>query len=346
MPRKKRFYSPNVTLKQVADSLGVSVMTVSRAVNDKPNVQEKTRKVILERAKEMGYTPNHVAKSLVSSKTYTIGVIIPEISHAFFPEVVRGIEEVTNTLDYQLFLANTAENFKREIKAIDSFRSKRVDGVLVSSSQQEDDYSYYEQVIRSGLPMVFFDRFVEDIGASCVGVDDESASRRVTEHLISHGYTKIAHLSGPAKVTSGKKRLRGYKQAMKKHGLEVLDEWVVESGFREKGGYAAMMQLLELPAEQRPRAVVAINDPAAFGAIEAIQDAGLSVPHDVAVVGFSDDIRSSLISTPLTTMHEPAYEIGKKAAEKLIKTIENKEEPIENIEIVASLKVRSSCGCM
>lgn len=343
---KKRKTDSSITLKEVAYELGVSTMTVSRAINDRPNVDDKTRKRIIEKAREMGYTPNHVAKSLVSNKTYTIGVLIPEISHAFFPEVVRGIEEATNNMSYQLFLVNTSESFIREKKSIDALRSKRVDGILVSSSQNKDDYTYYKQVIRSGLPVVFFDRCIEDIGASCIGVNDQSGSRQITEHLISHGYHKIAHLSGPKRVSIGKYRLEGYLSAMRNHDLPVDEHWIVQSDFNETGGYKAMKELLQLPKSIRPRAVVAVNDPAAFGAIDAVRDEGLSIPHDVAIVGFTDDVRAELISCPLTTVHQPAYEVGKKAAKKLIGTIENKNEPIENIEVITSLKIRSSCGCM
>jgi len=342
---KKRKSDKNVTLKEVAQALGVSTMTVSRAVNNRTNVQENTRKLVIEKAREMGYTPNHVAKSLVSSKTYTIGVIIPQISHAFFPEVVRGIEEVTNSMDYQLFLTNSGESFEREKKAVDALRSKRVDGILVSTSIDMADYTFYQQFISTGPPLVFFDRCIENIGASCIGVNDETASMQITEHLIGHGYKRIAHLSGPPGVTIGKKRLDGFSSAMKKHMLTVHDEWIVESGFREEEGFKAMTRLLDLPKNLRPRAVVAVNDPVAFGAIDAIQKRGLSVPHDIAIVGFTNDIRAELISCPLTTIHQPAYNLGKNAAEKLIKSIENVDEPIENVEIVSTMKIRSSCGC-
>jgi DNA-binding LacI/PurR family transcriptional regulator len=345
MTRKKKS-GANVTLKEVANALGVSTMTVSRAVNNRSNVGEQTRKRIMDKAREMGYTPNHVAKSLVSSKTYTIGVIIPEISHAFFPEVVSGIEEVTYKMNYQLFLANTAEDFEREKKAVNALRSKRVDGILVSTSLNMDDFSFYEQIIRTGPPLVFFDRCIEDIGASCIGVNDESASRQITDHLVSHGYKKIAHLSGPPRVSIGMKRLEGYLESMKNHNLPVREEWIVESGFNEEGGYKAMKKLLELPETLRPRAVVAVNDPVAFGAMDAIRESGLSIPHDVAIVGFTNDIRANIISCPLTTVHQPAYDVGKKAARKLIQAIETKNEPIENIEVITSLKIRSSCGCM
>ncbi|MDI6402170.1 LacI family DNA-binding transcriptional regulator [Balneolaceae bacterium ANBcel3] len=344
MARKSKQNGTNVTLKEVAKALGLSTMTISRVVNDRPNVDEQTRQKVLEKAREMGYTPNHVAKSLVSSKTYTIGVIIPEITHAFFPEVVRGIEEETYDKKYQLFLVNAAESYEREKNAILSLRSKRVDGLLVSSCQADPDYAFYKQVIDSGMPFVFFDRCIEGIGASCVSVDDEAGAMRAVEHLIGYGYRNIVHLCGPKDVSVGQKRLNGYLTAMKKHGLEVKQDWIADSGFQESGGYQAMKEMLDLPEGERPRAVFAVNDPVAIGAMDAIREKGLSIPDDIAIVGFTDDVRAGLIATPLTTMHQPAYEVGKKAARKLIHTIENREEPVEHLEVKTRLVVRASCG--
>ena len=337
----------DVTLKHIAEALGVSAMTVSRALNNRSNVDEQTREKVLEKAQSMGYTPNHVAKSLVSSKTYTIGVVIPEITHAFFPEVVRGIEEVTNNSDYQLFLTNANEQFSREQDAIRTLQSKRVDGLLISSSQTVEDYSFYEQLIESGTEVVFFDRCVEGIGASTVSVNDRDSAKAITEHLIEeHGYSKIAHLSGPRNVSIGRKRFEGFRQALQDHELELRDEWIIEAGFQEDRGYQAMTKLLSLPFAEYPEAIVAVNDPAAIGAVKAIREAGLTIPDDIAIVGFTDDIRAPLLDVPLTTVHQPAYEVGKRAARKLIQTIENEDEPVENIVVPTSLKVRSSCGCL
>jgi len=335
-----------VTLKHIAEELGVSAMTVSRALNNRSNVDEKTRKKVLEKAESMGYTPNRVAKSLVSRKTYTIGVVVPEIIHAFVPEVVRGIEEITHESEYQLFLTNSDEQFERERKAIDTLRSQRVDGLLVSSSLTEEDYSFYHSVIESGAKVVFFDRCIEGIGASCVSVNDRSSSRQITEHLIKeHSYTKIAYLSGPQEVSIGKKRFDGYKDAMNANGLTINEDWVIEAGFQEEKGYEAMCRLLDLSPNNLPEAVATVNDPSAIGAIKAIQEHGLSIPDDLAVVGFTDDVRAPLLESPLTTVHQPAYEVGKRAAQKLIKTIENEQEPVENIIVTTTLKIRSSCGC-
>lgn len=338
--------SSEVTLKNIAEALGVSAMTVSRALNDRDNVDKKTKQRVLEKARKMGYTPNRVAKSLVSRKTYTIGVVIPEITHAFFPEVVRGIEEVAYNSDYQLFLTNANEQFDREKEAIETLRAQRVDGLLISSSLTKEDYSFYEGIINGGAKVVFFDRCIEDIGASCVSVNDRESACKITEHLITeHGYTNIAYLSGPQKVSIGKQRLLGYKDALEGREIPINEQWIVQAGFKEDTGYKAMTQLLKEEGENYPDAVVAVNDPTAIGAIDAIKDYGLSIPEDIAIVGFTDDIRSPLLDVPLTTVHQPAYEMGERAAEKLIQVIENDNAVVEKIEVPTSLKIRSSCGC-
>jgi len=344
MPREIKKSTKNVTLKEVAAELGVSTMTVSRAINNRPNVDEQTKKKIMEVVTRMGYTPNLVAKSLISSKTYTIGVVIPEISHSFFPEVVKGIEEVANSHNYQIFLTNTSDSFEKEKAVIEALRAKRVDGILISTSLTNNDYSFYKRLVESGLPMVFFDRCISDVGISCIGVNDKSASRQITEHLINKGYKRIGYLSGPKQLSIGKDRFEGFMEAMLLHNLPVDENLIIENGFNEKGGYHAMNKLLELPVSQRPRAVVAVNDPVAFGAMDAIREAGLRIPEDIAIVGFTNDIRASLVNPPLTTVHQPAFEVGKKAASKIIKTIEYEDEPVENVELITKLVIRQSCG--
>lgn len=321
-------------------------MTVSRAINNRPNVDAKTKIDILEMADRMEYTPNHVAKSLVSSRTYTIGVVIPEISHSFFPDVVHGIEEVTKNKTYQIFLTNTSESFQTERQAIDALRSKRVDGILVSSSITDQDISYYKMLVKSGLPLVFFDRCVYDIGASCIGVNDHEASRKITEHLITrHRHARIGFISGSKQVSIAKDRYEGFADAMTAHGRTIDPDCVIEHGFNEKSGFDAMNALFTLPAAKRPRAVVAVNDPVAIGAMDAIRKAGLRVPDDIAIVGFTNDIRAELMYSPLTTVHQPAHDIGNRAATKLIRTIENRDEPVEHIFLDTKLIIRKSCGC-
>ena len=162
-----------ITLKQVAETLGVSMMTVSRALNNNPNVDKHTKERVIKKVHELGYSPNHIAKSLVQKKTHTIGVVVPEIAHSFFPEAIRGIEEVVYHEGYQIMLTHSAENFEREVAAIETLVSKRVDGILISVAESDKDLSVYTQVLKMGLQLVFFDRCVYKIGASCVSINDE-----------------------------------------------------------------------------------------------------------------------------------------------------------------------------
>ncbi len=338
-------FSTRVTAKEVADKLGLSMMTVSRVINNRADVDEETRRKVLETAQKLGYIPNHIAQSLVLRKTNTIGVVVPEITHSFFPEAIRGIEGVTYTAGYHLILTHSAEDAKRESDAILTLASKRVDGILISTAQSVEDYSLYKRVILLGIPVVFFDRCVHGIGASCVTIDDEESARRITEHLINHGYRRIAHLSGPHELSVGSARLNGFTRALADRNIPCYDELIVEAGFQESNGYSAMKQVLALPKSRWPRAVVAVNDPAAFGAIRAIQEHGLRIPEDVAMVGFSDDIRAALMPTPLTTVRQPAYEVGKRAAQKLIAIVEGQSPNIEEIMVETEDVIRHSCGC-
>ena len=334
-----------VTARDVAKTLGISTMTVSRALNDKPNVSELTKQKIVETSHRLGYFPNHIAKSLVLRKTDTIGVVVPEITHSFFPGIVSGIEEICYEKGYHLILAHSAEDSKREQDVIYTLTSKQVDGLLISTAQTVEDYTVYKQIIQRGLPLVFYDRCVKGIGASCVSIDDEESARLITEHLIKHGYSPIAHLAGPQRVLIGKMRMEGFKKALVEHQIAIVNELMVEAGLQEEDGFRAMQKILALPESSWPRAVVAVNDPAAFGAMKSIYDRGLKIPEDIAIVGFSDDIRAQLMQIPLTTIRQNAYEVGKRAVDKLISLIEGENDAIEDIIIKGELIIRESCGC-
>lgn len=334
-----------VTAREVARVLGISTMTVSRALNNRPNVHPGTKQRVIDTARELGYIPNHIAKSLVLKKTNTIGVVVPEITHSFFPEVIRGIEEISYERGYHLILSHSAENSFREEDAINTLASKQVDGLLISTAQTVTDISLYKKLIQRGLPLVFYDRCVKGIGASCVSINDEECATLITEHLINHGYQRIAHISGPKAVLIGASRLQGYKNALAKRGIPVDPDLVIEAGLQEDNGYAAMNQLLSLPPAKQPQAVVAVNDPAAFGAMAAIHEHGFSIPDDVAIAGFSDDIRAKLTNVPLTTIRQNAYEVGKQAIRKLLDFIEGQSTDLEEIIVPGELIIRKSCGC-
>lgn len=336
-----------VTAKEIARELGVSVMTVSRALNNRPNVDAETRNKVLETARRLGYVPNRIAKSLVLKKSHIIGIVVPEITHSFFPEAIRGIEEVASRFGYHLILTHSSENAAREMEVIQLLESQQVDGILISKAETVISNQVYLKLIERKVPLVFFDRCVPGIGAECVSVDDENGASKITEHLILvHHYERIGHLSGPQHVSIGVERLRGFKKAHRKHNRPFYEELVVEAGFHESGGYLAMKKLLDLPSYLRPRAVVAVNDPAAFGAMKAISEHDLNIPGDIAIVGFSDDIRAELMPIPLTTVRQPAYEVGKIAAEKLIAQIEGNSDNDEIFIVQTEQVIRQSCGCL
>ncbi len=334
-----------ITAEDVAQELGVSVMTVSRVLNKKANVADGTREKVLHTAMRLGYIPNRIAQSLVTRKSFTIGVIVPEISHSFFPDVIRGIEEVVYHTRYNLLFIHSAEDQKREEAAIQTLEENQVDGILISMAQTVKKYTLYRRVAENGKPIVFYDRYARRLGISCVSINDIETARQLTGHLIQHGYKRIAHLSGSQKVSIGRDRLKGYQKALIEHSVPVTDDLIVESGFHEMGGYNAMKVLLEMPKKKIPRAVVAVNDPAAFGAMQAINEMRYRIPEDIAIVGFSNDIRSEFAPTPLTTVNQQPYEIGRKAAQKLLRHIENPDEPVEHIIVNTEHIIRHSCGC-
>ena len=335
-----------VTLKEIAKELGLSVMTVSRALNNRSNVDEKTRNRILQTARRLGYRPNYVAKSLVLNKTNTLGVVVPEISHSFFPEVIRGIEEVAHQAGYQLILTHSKENAERELEVLNTLEAKRVDGILISMAQSSTDLEPYKERIASGIPLVFFDRCAFGLGASCVSINDEQSAETITRHLIEgHGYQKIAHLAGPQKLSIGIQRMQGFKKAMQDNGLDISEDWLQVAGLNEKGGLQAMRSLLALPDSQIPRAIVAVNDPVAFGAMQAIYEEGLRIPEDIAITGFTDDIRAQLMPAPLTTVRQPAFQVGQTAAKKLLEHIGDSSSQITEEIIEAGMVIRRSCGC-
>jgi len=334
------------TLKDIAQELNISSMTVSRALNDSPNVDEDTRERVIKAAKQMGYIPNKIAQSLVNKRTKTIGVVVPEIVNTFQPEVIRGIEDVTYNAGFNLLLTQSGENSEREEASIGTLISQRVDGILISTAETGQSYGEFQRLVELDIPFVFYDRYIRDIGASIVRIDDKGFASKMTRHLIGHGYRRIANIRGPKGLSVSDDRFTGYVDAMEEAGLAIHPELVAEAGFREFGGYNAMNNILELPEKQWPEAVFCVNDPAAFGALQSIRAHGVKVPDDIAIVGFSDDMRSAVIGPPLTTVNPKPYEQGKRAVQKLIECIERHDSRSEEIIVEAELIVRKSCGCI
>jgi len=330
-----------VTIKDIAKKLNISPSTVSRALRDHPDISAKTKEMVNSLAEELDYQPDSIAQSLKKRKTNLIGVIVPEIKHNFFSAAISGIEEVAYRAGYAIIVSQSNESYDRECINVRALISNRVAGLLISIAQTTENSDHFKLLERQGIPFVFFDRVCEDIEASKVVVDDFDGAFDAVEHLINYGYKRIAHLAGPKHLSISQQRLAGYLSALKKHKIPYDENLVVYGGLNEEDGIIGFQKLLQL--DHLPDALFAVNDPVAIGAFEKIKEHGLVIPEDIALLGFSNNPISSLIEPSLTTVEQPAYEIGKRAAELLIEQIKFGENFIMRKEILKTkLIVRNS----
>ncbi|MCD6376430.1 MAG: LacI family DNA-binding transcriptional regulator [Caldisericaceae bacterium] len=311
------------TIKDIAAKLNLHYTTVSRALRDHPDVNPETKRLVKETAKKMNYQPNYLARSLKRQKSNSIGVLVPEIKHHFFSAVISGIEEVASRAGYVILVAQSNEQMEREILNLNAFISNHVAGVLVSISQTTKNSKHFEEFIKKGGNIVFFDRVCEDIEASKVIVDDYNGAFKATEYLIKKGYRKIGHLAGTKNLSISLNRYRGYVDALKKYGLNINEHYVYWGGLQEQDGREGMKRLLQI--DDPPDAIFAVNDPVAIGAYDVINENGLKIPDDIGIVGFSNNPISAFVSPPLTTIHQPAFEMGSTACSMLIDIIHEPE---------------------
>lgn len=333
----------SVTMKVVARDLGVSVTTVSKVLNNHADIGPSTRARVLAKVRELGYRPNAVARSLTLRRTHTLGVILPDLMHSFFVEVVSAIEAVSSARGYGLLLCNSGESVQRERSQIEVLRQRQVDGLLLATAHATGNADLLRTVaaLRTGFVLIDRDDHPR-IRCHRVLTDDEQVGLLATSHLIAQGRRAIAHLAGPS-LRHARRRERGYRQAMKEHGLAVPAEWVATAGFMEVQGYEAMKRLLA--ASPKIDAVFATNDPTAIGAMKAIWATGRRVPEDIAIVGAGDIAHGDLLRVPLTTVSWSREEMGRQAAELLLDQIERHPSgPFQRIVLPPRLIVRVSCG--
>jgi len=309
----------HITIKDVARQLNVSISTVSRAFNDKYDIRRETRTEILRVAEEMGYRPNPIARKLIQQKTFNVGVVVPEFVNGYFPEVIIGIQEVLLDRGYQVLVMPSNECYTTELKNIKALEDSMVDGMIISLSSEVHNNDYYKRMIEKGYPVVFFNRVDDAIPASKVVFDDYKWAYFATEHLIRQGYHKIFHFSGYQHLSLSQNRIRGYRKAMEKFSVPLEDNYIIETGFFMEEGRATMEYLLD--SGNLPDAIYAANDPVAIGAMKAIKKAGLKIPDDIALVGFTESKMAEIVDPPLTSVSQPTFEIGKTAAELLLRQI-------------------------
>lgn len=311
-----------ITIHEIARFLDLDSSTVSRALNGSTRVSERTRNKVLAKAKELGYSPNRLASNLRQNKSNTIGVVIPRISRYFFSTTIAGIEEAAFSQGYNVVISQSLEEISRESKIVDNFIKHRMDGVLMSVVWNEDSVDHLKKLISSNRPLVFFDRYPNEFEHfNKVILDDEQGAFDATEHLISQGCKKIVHFAGPQTVELYRRRLKGYKKALDKYGLDFDRSMVDESKLVIEDGEKAIKCLLEVHPDLD--GIFSSNDRAAVDALQYLKKLKKRIPEDIAIAGFSNDPLSLVTEPPLTTVDQFGFEMGKRACLLLIDNIKN-----------------------
>jgi LacI family transcriptional regulator len=333
------------TLADIAEALGVSKMTVSRAINNHPAINAETRERVLEIARKMNYRPNQHARALITNRSYLIGLVVPDLMHSYFAELAKAIEAIARPAGYEIVICNTEEDAATELAEVEALRH-RTDGLIIASAVPPEKTAPYRKMIREGGRVVLLDRRFEAVRCPMVTTDNVRVGRLATEHLIKLGHRRIGHLRGPD-VKTATDRFEGYRQALAPHNLRFDESLVRDCGFFESDGYEAMRAWIK--SGKLPTAIFAANDPAAIGAMNALREAGIEVPDQIAIVGAGNIHYGDMLSVPLTTVSWNKTEMGQQAAQLLIGMIGRDKTATRNgkaqqIIIEPELIVRKSCG--
>ena len=316
-------------------------MTVSRAINDHPEISPETRARILDAAQRMNYRPNQFARALTTNRSYLLGVVVPDLMHSYFAEICRGVETVAKPLGYQNLICSTDEDAANEESEVEALLP-RTDGLILASSASPSETKFYRRIVRERAKMVLIDRQLEGIKCPTVTTDDVKVGELATEHLLNLGHRRVGHLQGTVASTAAL-RFEGYKKALAKSSVPFEAKLVRECGFTESDGYRATREWLR--NGNLPSAIFAANDPAAIGAMSAITEAGLRIPEDIAIVGGGNIHYGDMLSVPLTTVAWSTAEMGQAAARLLIDLVEGKKGTREqHVTVEPELVVRASCG--
>lgn len=333
-----------LTIKDIAKALNLSQSTISRALKDSYNISEETRKLVQEYARVHDYHPNIMAQGLKNKNSRCIGVVLCNIPNSFFAEVLSGIESVAYQKDYFVFITQSQESIEKERKNVDNLTFRSVDGLLVSLSSESQDVSHFIHLHEQGLPIVFFDRITDAINTHTVIADNEGGAYSGTEHLIKMGFHKIAHITSSRHLSITKERLKGYENALQKYDIKHNDAYIK---YCDHGGMLfeeiekAVSELLSLP--DPPKAILTASDRITIGCLSILQKKGISIPKEIALIGFSNFSSPELFSPPLSTIKQPAFEMGKTAAELLIQLIESKKKvDFKKVVLPTSLNIQRS----
>lgn len=334
-----------VTIKDIAKALGLSTSTVSRALRDTHEISAATKKIVLAYAKEINYQPNPIALSLKERRSKSIGVVVSEVANSYFSQAINGIESIAYDRGYHVIISQTHESYEREVVNVQHLASRSVDGLLVSMSSQTKDISHLSYLHDKGLPIVFFDRVADEIDTHKVIANNEKGAFEATSHLIQSGYKRIAHLTSSSHLSISIERLSGYQTALEAHGLTFNPAYIKHcphGGMLYEETENAIKELLAL--DEKPDAIFVAGDRLSTGCLSVFKNLKIAVPQDMAIAGFSNSDVLDLFNPSLTSVRQPAFEIGQLATEMLLKLIEAK-YPVEEFEkrvLATDLCIRNS----
>ena len=321
----------SVNIKKLAKILNISISTVSKALRDSHDISKETKERVIALANELNYQPNPHASSLRKAKSKTIAVIIPEIANNYFSLAINGIESIAQEKGYHVLIYLSHESHLKEVALMRLLHSGRVDGILISVSSTTSDYSHIEEVQQKGLPLVFFDRVCENFNTVSITTDDYESGYNATQHLITQGCRNVAHLMISRSLSIGDKRMKGYMQALQDYGLPTDESMIVKCTNDDNIDSELIKNLL---VEKKPDGIFAAVERYAICVYESCRALGIAIPRDVKVISFSNLQTASLLSPSLTTITQPAFEIGRQAATILFRALEEKRYQLKNEKIV------------
>ncbi len=334
------------TLKDIANILNISTAAVSKAMQGNSRISDRTKQAVKRVAKELNYQPNHLASALRKGKSNLVGVIVPRTNSNFFSSVIQSIEEVLNKNGYQIIITHSNESYKKECSNIDTLLFTQVDGIIASMANETVDLSYFEKIKSKGIPLILFDRGENDLNVDYIGINDYDSSHLIVEHLIAQGKKRIAHIGGYRHTRIFNNRIRGYIDAIKKYNLPSDKELLLESNLTTEDGREKMIQLLAL--KNPPDAVYVASDYAALGALQVLQENNISIPENIALVGFGNEPFTAMVTPTLTTINQHSDEIGKLAAETFLDLVEKTDlkQSLNKKILKAELIIRDSSNIL
>lgn len=312
-----------MTIYDISEKLNISAATVSRALNDNPKISAKTKELVLKTAAAMNYKQNRLAQALQSGRTNNVGVVVPYINRSFFSSVIRGIEEELSPHGYHVIICQSHEDVVNEINQINTLLNAQIDGIFMSISKTTQNTDHIERVLKEKTPLVFFDRKKDLPGFSSVTIDDFQGGFTATEHLIKQGCRRIVHFSGDLNLEIYKNRCEGYKAALKKHGLPIRKEYIIQVNSKIESGASAIAELWEM--EEKPDAIFSAGDYAALGAIQELKKRHVKIPEEVCVVGFSNEPFTKYMELPMSSVDQTPLEMGKIAAQVFLEQVKGKQ---------------------